>query len=202
MENTVFSSPDDFDDIGTIDEYNVAIDAGLSEEEAMNAVSLYSRDNARTPMQWSTGRNAGFSDADPWLPVNPNYEKINVCEQAERPDSVLSFYRQLIELRKDPDYRETLVWGQFEPAYEDREGLLAYHRRADRDLLILANLKSEPEKADVGCGFRILLDNMDPAGARSDTLQDQTQQCLELQGWQGVILELKHTVFEKEHKIG
>ena len=202
MENTVFGSPDDLDDIGTIDEYNVAIDAGLSEEEAMNAVSLYSRDNARTPMQWSTGRNAGFSDADPWLPVNPDYELINVSEQYDRQDSVMSFYRQLIELRKDPEYRETLVWGEFEPAYVERKGLLAYNRRADRELLILANLKSEPEKVDVGCGFRILLDNMDPAAARSDTLQDQTQQCLELQGWRGVILELKHTVFEKEHKIG
>ena len=187
MENTVFSSPDDFDDIGTIDEYKVALGAGLSEDEAMNAVSLYSRDNARTPMQWDAGKNAGFSDADPWLPVNPNYEKINVSEQAERPDSVYSFYRQLIALRKEPDYRETLVWGELDPVYEDRAGLLAYHRKADRDLLILANLKSEPEKIDVDCEYRILLDNMDPD---SDRAHQQTKGNVHLQAWQGVILEL------------
>ena len=197
MENTVFSSPDDFDDIGTIDEYHVALDAGLSEAEAMKAVSLYSRDNARTPMQWDDSHNAGFSEADPWLPVNPDYELINVSEQAERQDSVLNFYRQLIELRKDPDYRETLVWGEFEPAYEEKEGLLAYYRRADRDLLILANLKSEPEMIDTGSEYRILLDSMNPSGT-----QEQTQTRIQLQPWQGVILELKHTVFEKEHKIG
>lgn len=91
MENTVFSSPDDFDDIGTIDEYHVSIEAGLSEEEAMSVASLFSRDNARTPMQWSDGRNAGFSDAEPWLPVNPGYKLINVSEQAERADSVSVF---------------------------------------------------------------------------------------------------------------
>lgn len=192
MENTVFSSPDDFDDIGTIDEYHVSIEAGLSEEEAMSVASLFSRDNARTPMQWSDGRNAGFSDADPWLPVNPDYKLINVSEQAERADSVFSFYRQLIALRKDPDYRETLVWGEFAPAFEDREGLLAYHRRADRDLMILANLKSEPETVDVGRGYRILLDNMDPSDMHTDRPQEQAQQSIQLQAWQGVILELNN----------
>jgi hypothetical protein len=90
-----------------------------------------------------------------------------------------------------------LVWGEFEPAYEEKEGLLAYYRRADRDLLILANLKSEPEMIDTGSEYRILLDSMNPSGT-----QEQTQTRIQLQPWQGVILELKHTVFEKEHKIG
>ena len=185
MENTVFSSPDEFDDIGTIDGYHVSIDAGLSKEEAMEVASLYSRDNARTPMQWSAGKNAGFSEADPWLPVNPDYKLINVSEQLERQDSVLNFYRQLSALRKDPVYRETLVWGELEPVYVDREGLMAYYRRADRNLMILANLKSEPEAVDIGCEYKILLDNLDPSGSH-----EQTQQLLQLQAWQGMILEL------------
>ena len=190
MENTMFNSPDDFDDIGTIDAYKVAIDAGLSEEEAMSAASLYSRDNARTPMQWSDGPNAGFSKADPWLPVNPDYKLINVSEQAERQDSVYSFYKQLIALRKDPDYRETLVWGELEPAYEDRKGLMAYFRKADRTLLILANLKAEPEEIDTGCEYRVLLDNMGPFDLGTDRIREQTQQSVHLQAWQGMILEL------------
>ena len=185
MENTVFSSLDDFDDVGTIGEYQVSVDAGLSEEEALNVASTYSRDNARTPMQWNDSHNAGFSEADPWLPVNPNYKLINVHEQAERQDSVFNFYRQLIALRKDPDYRETLVWGEFEPVYEERKGLMAYCRRADRDLLILANLKSEPETIDVGCEYRVLLDNLNPS-----VTPEQTQTCIKLHAWQGVVLEL------------
>jgi oligo-1,6-glucosidase len=185
MENTVFSSLDDFDDVGTIGEYQVSVDAGLSEEEALSVASTYSRDNARTPMQWSAEYYAGFSEADPWLPVNPNYKLINVHEQAERQDSVFNFYRQLIALRKDPDYRETLVWGEFEPVYEERKGLMAYCRRADRDLLILANLKSEPETIDVGCEYRVLLDNLNPS-----VTPEQTQTCIKLQAWQGVVLEL------------
>ena len=189
MENTMFNSPDDFDDIGTIDAYKVAVDAGLSEEEAMNASSLYSRDNARTPMQWSDGPNAGFSKADPWLPVNPDYKLINVSEQAERRDSVYSFYKQLIALRKDPDYRETLVWGELEPAYEDRKGLMAYFRKADRTLLILANLKAEPEEIDTGCEYRVLLDNMDPFDRSTDRIREKTHKSVHLQAWQGMILE-------------
>jgi oligo-1,6-glucosidase len=184
MENTVFSSPDEFDDIGSIDEYCVSVEAGLSEEEALKVVSLYSRDNARTPMQWSAGHNAGFSEAEPWLPVNPDHKLINVNEQTERPDSVYSFYRQLIALRNSPEYRETLVWGDFEPAYEDRKGLLAYYRTADRVLLILANLKSESEEIDTGCEYRVLIDNMDPCNTtRHGRLQ--------LQAWQCMLLELK-----------
>ena len=157
----------------------------------MSVASLFSRDNARTPMQWSDGRNAGFSDADPWLPVNPDYKLINVSEQAERADSVFSFYRQLIALRKDPDYRETLVWGEFDPVYEEREGLLAYYRRSDRNLLILANLKAEPEEIDVGCVYRILLDNLDPVNTRGNGTRERSQQRIQLQAWQGVILELE-----------
>ena len=190
MENTVFSSPDEFDDISTIDEYHVSIDAGLSEEEAMTIAGLYSRDNARTPMQWNAGHNAGFSEADPWLPVNPDYKQINVSEQAERQGSVYDFYRQLIALRKNPVYRETLVWGELDPAYEDREGLMAYYRRSDRVLLVLANLKSEPEKIDIGCEYRILLDNLDPVNTHKDETRSQTQCSIQLQAWQGVLLEL------------
>jgi oligo-1,6-glucosidase len=187
MENTVFNTPDDFDDVGTIGEYHVSFDAGLSEEEAMKVAGLYSRDNARTPMQWDAGRNAGFSEAVPWLPVNPDYKVINVSEQADRQDSVYSFYRQLTALRKNPDYRETLVWGEFDPAYEDRKGLMAYYRRADRNVLVLANLKSESEEIDVGCEYRILLDNLNPS-----VTHEQMQGCIHMQAWQGLILELMH----------
>ena len=141
-------------------------------------------------MQWNAGHNAGFSEADPWLPVNPDYKLINVSEQDERQSSVLNFYRQLIALRKNPDYRETLVWGEFDPVYEDRKGLLAYYRRSDRTLLVLANLKSEPENIDSDREYKVLLDSMDPTDKYTDKTQQQTQRGVKLQAWQGMILEI------------
>ena len=69
----------------------------------MKVVSKYSRDNARTPMQWTDGANAGFTTGKPWLKVNPNYTDINAAAQQDDPDSVRSFYKQLIALRKNPE---------------------------------------------------------------------------------------------------
>ena len=81
MENMKFSSIDQIDDISTIDEYHVALNAGCSQEEALKCISVYSRDNARTPMQWDCTENSGFTSGTPWLSVNPNYHEINVKSQ-------------------------------------------------------------------------------------------------------------------------
>ena len=72
MENTIFHSIDEVDDISTIDNYKVALKAGVSEEQALHLVSAFSRDNARTPFQWSDAENAGFTSGKPWLKVNCN----------------------------------------------------------------------------------------------------------------------------------
>ena len=90
MENTTFSSIEEVDDISTLDEYQVALNAGLKPEEALQSVAGHSRDNARTPMQWSDAANAGFTTGTPWLKVNPNYTSINAAAQMEDPDSVRS----------------------------------------------------------------------------------------------------------------
>ena len=82
------------------------------------------------------------------------------------------------------------MWGELEPTYEDRKGLMAYFRKADRTLLILANLKAEPEEIDTGCEYRVLLDNMGPFDLGTDRIREQTQQSVDLQAWQGMILEL------------
>ena len=73
MTNVQFQSIDEIDDCSTLDEYQVAQDAGLTPEQALKAVSHYSRDNARTPFQWDSSENAGFTTGTPWLKVNPNY---------------------------------------------------------------------------------------------------------------------------------
>ena len=140
MENTVFESIDDVDDINTIDEYNNTLRLGFGREEALKIVSERSRDNARTPMQWDASENAGFTKGIPWLKVNPNYTEINVAEQQMREDSVLSFYKEMINLRKNSEYKEALVYGKQIPVLENVTNLIAFYRKGEeKKLLVLAN---------------------------------------------------------------
>ena len=163
MENTVFSSIEDVDDIGTLDEYKVGLDAGLSSKEALEAAGHFSRDNGRTPMQWSAGEQAGFTTGKPWLAVNPNYTRINVESQENDPDSVLNFYRKLTALRKDSRYQEALVYGTFVPYLEEEKNLIGYLRKTDdQTLLVLANFQKEGRMVKLpGEAAKVLLNNLD-----------------------------------------
>lgn len=183
MENMKFSSIEQIDDISTIDEYHVARNAGCTEEEALSCVSLYSRDNARTPMQWDSSENAGFSAGNPWLNVNPNYKKINVKNQQNDPDSLLSFYKELIALRKNPLYRETIVYGDLIPYLEYRHNLMAYLRKGEKTLLIAGNFQTEAQDIQLPKKCKkVLLNNYPEA--------DITDHVLHLKNYQTVILEL------------
>ena len=140
MMNAVWHSIDEFDDISTKDQYQVARAAGLTDVQAMKVCGAMSRDNARTPMQWSDDENAGFTTGTPWLKVNENYTKINARQQEEDPDSVLQYYRRLIALRKDPAYKEVFTYGEFVPAFEDADKIMAYCRKTDdKTVMVVAN---------------------------------------------------------------
>ncbi len=184
MENVPFSSIDEVDDISTLDEYQVALNAGLSPEDALAAVSRFSRDNARTPMQWSGKENAGFTAGTPWLKVNPNYTSINAADQLDDPDSVRSFYKKLIALRKDPEYKETVVYGAFEPYLEDQHNLMAYYRKGEKTLLVIGNYQTAEQDAVLPREYKKVLLNNYP-----ELIQDGT--ALKLHGYQAVILELR-----------
>ena len=184
MENIPFSSIDEVDDISTLDEYQVALNAGLSPEDALAAVSRFSRDNARTPMQWSGKENAGFTAGTPWLKVNPNYTSINAADQLDDPDSVRSFYKKLIALRKDPEYKETVVYGAFEPYLEDQHNLMAYYRKGEKTLLVIGNYQTAEQDAVLPREYKKVLLNNYP-----ELIQDGT--ALKLHGYQAVILELR-----------
>lgn len=184
MENVPFSSIDEIDDISTLDEYQVALNAGLSPEDALAAVSRFSRDNARTPMQWSGKENAGFTAGTPWLKVNPNYTSINAADQLDDPDSVRSFYKKLIALRKDPEYKETVVYGAFEPYLEDQHNLMAYYRKGEKTLLVIGNYQTAEQDAVLPREYKKVLLNNYP-----ELIQDGTT--LKLHGYQAVILELR-----------
>ena len=184
MENLSFQSIAEIDDISTIDQYHVALDAGLSEKEALACVSRYSRDNARTPVQWDNSVNAGFSREEPWIPVNPNYKRINVASQIQDPESLLSYYKKLIALRKNSAYKETLVYGDFVPYMEDRHNLMAYYRKGDKTLLILGNFQKTPQTVKLPAPYKEILLNNYPA-------LKITEDSVVLDDYQAVILELE-----------
>jgi len=125
MSNVRFPSIDQHQDIETIHKYNLLLRKGVSAREALDQLAPLSRDNARTPVQWSAEENAGFSSTIPWLSVNPNYGAINVQQQQGDENSVLQFYRKAISLRKQyPD----LIWGTYTPLSDDHPQLFAYMR--------------------------------------------------------------------------
>ena len=183
MENVPFSSIEEVDDISSLDEYQVALEAGLTAEEALKVIARYSRDNARTPMQWSDAAHAGFTTGTPWLRVNPNYSTINVAAEQKDPDSVFHFYKKLIALRKDPAYRETVVYGALEPYLKEQRNLMAYYRRGEKTLLVMGNFQREEQEVALPAACkRGLLNNYPDAD-----IQDLT---IRMQGYQVVILEM------------
>lgn len=92
-------------------------------------LNRYSRDHARTPMQWDASENAGFTSGTPWLMVNPDYVRVNAAAQESDPDSVLNYYRRLIALRKE---RPAMVYGEFTEYEAGRGGRLRLHAHARR----------------------------------------------------------------------
>ena len=163
MENVVLTSIREVDDISTLDEYEVCLREGFSEEEALRIVNRYSRDNARTPVQWDSSKNAGFTTGTPWLPVNPNYIKINVAEQEKDPESVLSYYKKLTALRKNPEYKETMVYGDFVPFMADEDRLMAFYRKGEKTLLIIGNYRKEERELELPAPVKkLVLSNAEP----------------------------------------
>ena len=184
MENQVFESVEDFDDIATINGYHVAKEAGLSEEEALAAIANYSRDNARTPMQWSAEPGLGFSDGPAWLiSPKPDYS-INVEDQEKDPDSILNYYRQLTALYRHPLYGNTIRFGDMIPAYRDRENIIAFERRGDKRLLVISNFQNRQATLELPAPIKTVVLN-NTAG-----LFQEGDQVLELPPYQTVVLEL------------
>lgn len=185
MENCPFESIDQIDDISSKDEYKVCRDAGYSEEESMKLLRVYSRDNARTPVQWSDEENAGFSTHEPWMIVNPNYKEINLAKQKDDSNSVYAFYKKMIALYKDPAYHETLTFGRFEPYMRETKNLIAYYRRGEgQTLLVLANFQNEPQTVMLPeAAGNVILNN-----CASVELDDDGR--IRLGGYQAVMIEL------------
>ena len=146
MDNVAWDSLDMYDELNTRAQFDFALQEGFSKEEAMAAVHRFSRDNARTPMQWNNSDNAGFTSGKPWLSVSEDYRDHNVRDESADPDSVLSFCRFLAHLRRDcPVFRE----GSFTPLLEDDKHIIAYSREGDEtEAVILINFSGRSVKYD------------------------------------------------------
>ena len=136
MTNVYFDRLEDYRDIESINAYHQYVDSGLvTPEKMMSYLKLISRDNARTPMQWNSSKNAGFTTGTPWINVNPNYTAINTEAALADPDSVFYYYQKLIRLRHS---LPIVVYGTFHGLLEDSETIYAYTRTLDDQTLTVA----------------------------------------------------------------
>lgn len=188
MQNAVWNSIAEYDDISTKDQYHIARQAGLSDEEALAVCGRMSRDNARTPVQWSDKENAGFTTGTPWLKVNSNYREINVANQEKDEDSILNYYRKLIAVRKSSEYKEVFTYGKFVPVYENTESVMAYYRvNENKRMLIAANFGKEAVEVSLEYPVtRVVLSNQ--KRVLMGGMQKQ-EQILKLESCEVIVLE-------------
>jgi oligo-1,6-glucosidase len=147
MTNFPFATIDDFQDIESVNYYRHARESGVDETHVVDALRSMSRDNARTPMQWDDGPNAGFTTGTPWLAVNPNHVEVNAAAQVKDTGSVFAHYHRLIELRHS---LPVVAHGHFTMLLPNDEQVYAFTRRLDDvELLVLANFGDDPVTADV-----------------------------------------------------
>lgn len=164
MKNCMMDSIDEYNDIDTKNQYEIARGEGLSDKEALQVCFKHSRDNARTPVQWNGNKNAGFTEGIPWLKVNPNYKDINVEAEEKDDNSVLSYYKRLIALRKSSDCKEIFTYGDFVPAFETEDRIFAYYRTLEgqeRHILVAANYGEKETVLPLEGRGHLLLCNME-----------------------------------------
>lgn len=144
MTNAGFTSISQYRDIESINAYEEMVESGIYDEEYMMKCLRYkSRDNARTPMQWSMEKNAGFSGAEPWIEVNPNYITINAEEQLGNQDSVFHYYQKLIRLRKK---HPVIIEGKYQLLLPDSEELYVYMRIMEAEkMLVVCNFTDQEQ---------------------------------------------------------
>ncbi len=159
MTNSSFENLEDYQDIETHNIYKTGRKLLLSHKRMMKKIKMMSRDNARTPMQWTDKKYGGFSSHKPWLKINPNYKKINVENNLNNKDSILAYYKSIIGLRKK---HKVIVYGRYQDLWYRNKKLYAY-RRFDKDseIVVICNfseidyeLKNNPYK-----DYKIILSN-------------------------------------------
>ncbi|EFU76365.1 alpha,alpha-phosphotrehalase [Lachnoanaerobaculum saburreum] len=157
MTDPHFKSIDMYRDVESLNYYKILMEQGLNSEEALTILDRRSRDNSRTPMQWSAKKNAGFSKVSPWINVADNYKSINVENEKDDKDSILSFYKKLITIRKE----NTVISAGNISFIDTNENIIAYKRSlGERKILVFCNMSNKDESLDIDLdGFKKLIGN-------------------------------------------
>lgn len=166
MTNIKFSSIEEFNDIESINAYKelVVENNVLTPEKMISCLNFKSRDNARTPMQWDSSENAGFTKGTPWIKVNQNYTYINAESQVNDENSIYNYYKKLIKLRHENDI---IVYGTYEPLLEDSEEIFAYTRTlGEEKILVICNFTKNEVNFEVpedikNLDMKLLISNYD-----------------------------------------
>jgi oligo-1,6-glucosidase len=186
MTNASFQSISDCRDIETLQYYKRSMDNNVDEAEIMRNICRQSRDNARTPLQWSNSENAGFSQGIPWMGVNPNFTQINVEDELHKDGSILRYYSKLIRLRHEND---VLIYGKYRPVCEDSEEVMAYIRELDSDRMLVVlsfsehSVRFEFPKDSLSANSELLTGNL-----RSRI--PLTEKSIELQPYEALVIRL------------
>ena len=170
MTNAGFTDISQYRDVESLNHFRILQDKGMSREQAYEILRIHSRDNSRTPMQWSDEKNAGFTAGNPWIEINPNYRYINAQTEIKDEDSIFYHYQKLIQLRKEYD---VVAYGDIEPMALDHPSVFAYKRRwKNEELTVVNNFYKKETVLNIGepiNDYRCLISNYD----RPDMKKDQ-----------------------------
>ena len=158
MTNAHFTDIKQYQDVESLNYYKIMTDNGVSESDALKVLAAKSRDNARTPMQWTPGHEAGFTEGESWLSVTENFTHINAQSEESDPDSILNYYRQLVQLRKD---YPVISDGDVKFIETGNSKVIGYERRLDGErLIVLCNFSGDNQiVAGVNAHGRVLIGN-------------------------------------------
>ena len=171
MSNPRFDTITDYRDMPTLNEYQHQKSLGANMADFMKRIAFTCRDNGRTPFQWDSTANAGFTTGTPWLKVNPNFKMVNEAAEEKDPGSVLNYFRKVVQLRKD---NPALIFGKYTLLDKDNPDVYAYTREWNgQKLMIVLNFRNTSSVFKINDEFKkgkLLLDNY-PAPSTGNKLQ-------------------------------
>jgi oligo-1,6-glucosidase len=187
MTNSGFKKIQDFRDMPTLNEYQHQKDIHGDTIKYLSRASIESRDNGRTPFQWDSTVNAGFTTGIPWIPVNPNYKTINAAAEENNPHSCLNYFRRLVKLRR---HHLVLVYGKYKLLDRGNPNIYVYTREeAGEKMLILLNFSSAAARTNIPIPVekaKILLSNYEKIAIKRDGKPG-----FELRPYEAVIYQLQ-----------
>lgn len=169
MTNPHFDDIRQYRDVESLNYYRILLEQGKTSREAMDILQARSRDNGRTPVQWNAGENAGFTTGTPWIGIDKNYQTINAAAQRNDPDSILAFYKRLIQLRKE---KKVIAEGEIAFLEKENANVLAYRRvLGGEELIVFNNLTGHPAEVhldEAWKNYSILLTNYEGEKSRTE----------------------------------